>query len=171
MESMFIMKKSLAVAAIFSLAVLNATAQGTTYIGNLGDLWTDGGIGDIHDLFPGGNPYGTDEAHFTTGAGYYSLDSVTLEFFLAFPNAQWLTLQLFQQTPTANLLLGSLGNAVADPRATQWPYSVNHANSYTTFLDFSPLQQITLNPFSQYSLVASVPAGSPIGADLLFTGQ
>jgi hypothetical protein len=38
----------------------HVSAQGLEYVSNLGDLWTEGGIGDIHALFPGGTPYGTE---------------------------------------------------------------------------------------------------------------
>jgi hypothetical protein len=148
-------------------------AQGLVYVSNLGDLWAEGGIGDIHNLFPGGAPYGTDTARFTTGSGNFSLTTFTLEFFfdpsITSPSApDWVNLQLYKQTKGGDLLIGTLGNPIVDPAPTQWPQSAN-PRDYTTFIDFSPLQQITLNPFSQYSVVASVPANSPVVAALVFT--
>lgn len=75
-----------------------------------------------------------------------------------------MTIQLLQ----GSSLLGSFGNPTIDPRQTQWPASSN-PGAYTQFIDFSPLQPITLNPFTQYSIIASMPTNSPVAAALLFT--
>jgi hypothetical protein len=139
------------------------SAQGLMYVSNLGDPWTEGGIGDIHALFPGGTPYGTDTADFITGVGNgFAVNSLTLEFDAIAPSEEWenIIIQLYQQT--GNLLLGSFGNPVVNSTPTQWPGS-------TTFIDFSPSTAVTLNPSSQYYVVVSVPVGSPTDAALLFT--
>jgi hypothetical protein len=153
----------LLIAAALWLSAVNHTATAdTVYLSNLDTLWTSVGIGDIHGLFPGGPPYGTDTARFTTGSGGgFSLNAITLEFDAVPPSPQWenISIQIFQQA--GNLLLGSFGNPVVNPKPTQWP-------GYTTFIDFSPLESLYLNPVTQYSLVLSVPANSPSGAALLF---
>jgi len=145
------------------MCVFGDQAKATVFVSNLDDLWTSGGIGDIHALFPGGTPYGTDTARFTTGSGNsFLLNTITLEFDAVAPSQQWanINIQLYRQT--GNLLLGSFGNPIVNSKPTQWPAS-------TTFIDFSPLTAITLSPSSQYYIVASVPAGSPTSAALLFT--
>jgi hypothetical protein len=150
------------IAASLLLLTVSHRAEAATFLSNLDTQWTAGGIGDIHALFPGGTPNGTDTAHFTTGSGGgFSLDTITLEFDRVPPSPAWgnVRLELFQQSN--NLLLGSLGNPVVNPKPTQWP-------SYTTFIDFSPSASIYLNPHTQYALVVSVPANSPSGAGLLF---
>jgi hypothetical protein len=149
-------------------------AQGVVCVSNLGHAWTQPGIGDIHALFPGGTPYGTDTAYFTTGSGNFLVNAITLEFeddssYAAGTSApQWVSLQLFQQTGGGNVLLGTFGNPVADPMATPWPESAN-PNAYTAYFDFSSLEPVYLNPFSQYSVIVSMPANSPVSAALLFT--
>ena len=76
--------KHLASIALIALTFLSGTsrglAQGTFYLYNLNWSNPGGGLGDIDDVFPGGVPYGTYDAHFRTGAGTYSLNTVTLEF-------------------------------------------------------------------------------------------
>jgi hypothetical protein len=144
---------------------LGCTVEATVLLSNLDDLWTSGGIGDIHSLFPGGNPYGTDTARFTTGTGSrFVLNAVTLEFYPANSSQQWanISVQLFQQT--GNVLLGSLRDPSVNSKPTQWPGS-------TTFVDFTPAAPITLDPSSQYAVVLSVPADSPSGANLLFAAS
>lgn len=138
-------------------------------VSNLGNQWPSGSIGDIHGVFQGGNPYGNDEVGFTTGASAYALNSVTLELFDAnSPGgnspAQALNVQLF----LGSSLLGQLANPVASPTPTQWPQA-SHPSGYTTFFNFAPATQITLNPNSQYTVVISMPAGSGVDAALMFT--
>jgi hypothetical protein len=163
-------KRLLILPVVLYLAASHQPAQATVYVSNLGDLWTQGGIGDIHGLFAGGTPYGSDTARFTTGAGSYSLNAITLEFEFdsGYPAGaaapQWVSIQLFQ----GSSLLGSFGNPRVDPTPTQWPQSSN-PSAYTQFIDFSPLELITLNPLTEYSIVASMPANSPVVAALLFT--
>ena len=148
-------------------------AQGVVCVSNLGHAWTQPGIGAIQGLFRGGTPYGSDTAYFTTGAGNFSVDAITLEFFfdpsITSPSApQWVSIQLFQQTGGENVLLGTFGNPVVDPTPTPWPESAN-PRDYTTYYDFSSLEPINVNPFSQYSVVLSMPTNSPVDAALLLT--
>ena len=173
MKSMFFIKQKLwLLVVIFSLAAVNQKVEAIIFVSNLGDFWTEAGIGDIEGLFPGGNHYGTDTAFFTTGAGNFSVNAITLEFAddSSYSAPQWVNVQLFQQTGRGNLLLGSFGNPVVNPTPTQWPQS-SHPNAYTTFIDFSPLGQINLNSFSQYSVVVSMPAKSPVAAALMFANS
>lgn len=170
----FFAKRHLLLAILFSLTVAIHQANATPTLSNLGDPWTEGGIGDIHALFPGGTPYGTDAANFGTGAGSFSVNAITLEFEFdsSYPAGasapQALNIQLFQQTGGSSTLVGSFGNPTADSQSTQWPKSSN-PNAYTAYYDFSALGSIRLNPFSQYSLLISDPATSSVDAALLFT--
>ena len=151
MKSVLHLLKLSAMAFISSFVAVNAEAQGTLYVSNLGNQWTEGGIGDIHPLFPGGAPYGNDTAHFTTGVGNFLLNTITLEFefditYPAGPSApQWVSIQLFQ----GGSLLGTFGNPAINPEPTQWPKSSIPSRAYTQFIDFFSLQPITLNPFTQ----------------------
>ena len=146
-------------------------AQGVVAVSNLGHAWTQPGIGAINGLFRGGIPYGTDTAYFTTGAGNFSVDAITLEFEgessypLLISAPQWVSIQLFQQTGGENVLLGTFGNPVVDSTPTPWPEWANPRDYY----DFSSLEPINVNPFSQYSVVVSMPTNSPVDAALLFT--
>jgi hypothetical protein len=155
---------------LFVGAMFCQRAGADTVLSNLGDQWTSGGIGDIHALFPGGTPYGSDTANFTTGNSAYSLDSITLEFEFSSvwesglgPAPGAVKIQLLQ----GNTVLGTFGHPVADPATTQWPIAPNHA--YTLFIDFTPTAPIRLNPDSPYSLNISMPANSGTGAALMFT--
>lgn len=170
------MKHSI-IPALAALTAISFTArglaQGTIYVGNLHTPWTEGGIGDIHGVFRGGTPYGPYTAHFTTGSGTYSLNAITLEFEFdsGYPEGvsapEQLAVQLFRQTANGNVLLGNLGNPIANPTPTQWPESSN-PNAYTTFLDFTPDRGMNLNPLAEYSVVLSMPAGSSVDAAVVF---
>lgn len=107
---------------VLFLAVFQS-AEAVSVVSNVGDVWTEGGIGDIHGVFRGGTPYGTDTASFKTGAGTFSLNSITLEFEFgsSYSSPQWLDVQLFESVGGANVLIGNLVNPVADPAPTQWP--------------------------------------------------
>jgi hypothetical protein len=148
--------------AILWICALNCKFEAATYLSNLDNLWTHGGIGDFHGLFPGGSPYGTDTVRFTTGPGRgFSINALTFEFDSNFTSAaQWVNVQLFQQS--SGLLLGSFGNPVLNPNGT-------HYSGYTRYIDFSPLAPIQLQPFTEYSVFLSVPANSPTATSLLFT--
>jgi hypothetical protein len=137
MKSAFSIKKELLVLTIVLCVVANSQkAEADLYVGNLGNSWTQRGIGDIHGLFPGGEPYGSDTARFTTGAGNFSVNAITLEFEfdLGYPAGktapQLVNIQLFQ----GGSLLSSFGNPVVDSRLTQWPQSSN-PSAYTQFID------------------------------------
>jgi hypothetical protein len=145
----------LIVSVTLGLSSNSQRTQAITYLGNLDHPGIPGIIGDIQGLFPGGEHYGNDTVSFTTGAGSFSLNAVTFEF-QAF--SERLSVQLFQ----SGSLLANLGNPELDPRATRWP-------GYTHFFDFSPLRAITLAPFTEYSLVLSMPADQPDTVGLLFT--
>jgi hypothetical protein len=164
-EFRFYAKLRLVAALLLLTASLRASAD--IYLSNLDNRWDiPGSIGDIHDLFPGGFPYGTNSIEFATGNGIYDVNAVTLEFFFdqVHPAAapEWIDIQLFQTTDATELLLGRFGNAVPNSEPTQWPNN-------TKYFDFSPLQEIRLKPFSQYSLVFSMPRESPATAALLFS--
>ncbi len=155
------------VAALLWLMASHLGANAEMFLSNLAkrfDAW--GSIGDIHGLFPGGSPYGTDAVDFATGDGSFLVNSVTLEFWVdpssPPPAERWIDIQLFQRNGATELLLGRFGNPVPNPLPTQWP-------NKTKYVDFSPLQEIRLKPFSQYSLVLSMPNESPTAAALLFS--
>ena len=79
-----------------------------------------------------------------------------------------LGVQLFQQTQSGSVLVGDLGNAVVKPLTTPWPPG-SFPGAFTVFFDFTPVRPITLIPSSDYTLVLSMPAESPVGAHLLFS--
>lgn len=160
-RSLFPLSESLLVGAA-AWCLLTVRVQADSYLSNLGNLWPGGGVGDIHGVFRGGTPYGSYTAHFATGAGYFAVDDVTLEFFSSLDSARQLSVQIFEQTGSGSLLLGGFANPVIDSSPTQWP-------AYTTYIVFFPTNKISLNPFSQYSLVLSMPASSPVDAALLFS--
>lgn len=165
MKSIFIAKQLVFAFLVILLTAVCRKIEAATFLSNLGNLWTEGGIGDIHGLFPGGSPYGSDSVYFTTGSGNnFSLNSVTFEFNPSGVSLaeESLSVQLYQQVGFNTSFIGNLGNPVVNPTPTQWPGS-------TSFIDFSPLGSITLNPLSQYFVVLSMPATSSVDAALLFT--
>ena len=157
---------------VFIATTFCLRVNAVSVLSNLGDQWTTGGIGDIQALFPGGTPNGYDVATFTSGAGTYALNFVTLEFEfdasypagVSSPGA--LSVQLLQ----GSTVLGTLASPVAESTPTQWPQS-SHPRAYTTFYDFSSSTKITLNPNTKYSLVISMPGGSGVDAALMFTAS
>ena len=79
------LRPNLALLAACLLFIPAQAMRAETLLSNL-DTRFVGGIGDIHGLFPGGNPYGSNTAVFRTGSGGgFSMDSITLEF-TAVPN-------------------------------------------------------------------------------------
>ena len=160
---------------LLALVAIKQSAEAIPMVSNLGYQFTPNqGIGDIEGVFRGGAHYGSYSAHFTTGAGNnYSINTITLEFEYdaSYPAGlsaqQYLNVQLFKNVGSTSILLGSFGNPVVNPLATQWPQS-SHPRAYTTFIDFSPLAQMLLNPSSQYSVVLSMPSSSPTDAALMF---
>src|SRR5208282_395898 len=97
------------------------------------------------------------------GTGF-NVNTIMVEFYEIGMNPMWeyLNIQLSQHTSSGNFLIGSFGNAVVDPTLTLW-------SGATSFVDFSPVDSITLAPFSQYSVVLSVPTDNPTSFNLLFT--
>jgi hypothetical protein len=154
------MKKVLAMAAVICLMAGSQNASAIIYVSNLNDVWTESGIGDFTALFPGSAYNGSVTTDFLTGDGYYSLNTLTLEFGLGTTAAapQYMNIQLFD----GSSLVGTLGNPVANPQPTHWPGT-------TEFFDFSPQQPIILSPCTDYTMVASLPASSPIDATVLST--
>jgi len=156
-------------ACVLSLVLGSGNVHGNQYISNLGNLWTNGGIGDIHDL--GLNSGAQFIARFSTGAGSYQLSAVTLEFLTlsapSWPTQSWnnISLRLYQQPGD---FLGQLWNPVVSPTPTQWPQSVN-PNAYTSYIDFRTIEPISLKPFTEYLVVANASSQPGVWASLLFT--
>ena len=148
--------------------VINHQARADWYVSNLPFTWPGGGIGDIHNLLPAPNPWGTYTARFTTGAGEFDLNFITLELYTRFYAPQWVDLQLFRDSGGSEVFLGSLGNPVVDPTPTPYPQSL-YPYDYTVFVDFSPSTDISLDSFSQYSLIVSMASNSPASTAVLFT--
>jgi hypothetical protein len=163
--------------AILFLATVPLKVSATAYVSNLGDVWQQGGIGDIEALTPGAAYAGS----FSTGAGAFNLNFVSLEFFDSTPQT-WnnVVVQLYQQVGFQVNFVGNLGNPVADSTPTQWPQSSASSNggSYTTYVDLSPITPITLassstSPAANYYLTVSGPTNGPSGgvAALMFAGS
>jgi hypothetical protein len=157
-------------------ATVNQNAQADTYLSNLKNVYPDpetNSIGDIHGLFPRGQPYGSNLVPFTTGPGFFLLNSITLEFEFArsWPEGSaapgWVDIELFEHVGTNSFLVGSLASPSVNPTPTQWPDASKLA--WTTFYDFWPSREIQLLPLSRYSLVLSMPPESPVAAALLFS--
>jgi hypothetical protein len=138
---------------LFLFAVTKSHA--TFYVSNLDNVFSGGGIGDIHGLFQGGAYYGTDTAHFDTGTGNYTLNFITLEFY---SGSQYVTAQLLQN----GNILATLGNPQVNAKQTQWP-------AYTKFINFYPTTPVQLSPLASYDILLSNPAGSGGDAALLFS--
>ncbi len=155
----------------FVLFVAATTAPATQLLSNLGNIYPQG-IGDIHGLVSGGDTF---IAHFSTGAGTYQLNSVTIEF-LTLTSApatieSWnssLDIRLFQADGGTTNWLGSFENPQINSAPTQWPQS-SHPTAYTTYVDYDPNEPMVLQPFTEYSLLAHKPDGSSQVADLLFS--
>jgi len=171
----------LALVAVLFLATSQNRLKAVDYISNLGNLWNGGDtttIGDIHALFPGGHPYGNDTNFFSTGAGNFTLNAITLEFYATpgssiAPPGNWLYLnvQIFQHFTDGFLLAGVFGQIRDNPSPTQWPQ--NGSNPYTQLVDFIPSgtagRGLALQPFIEYSIVLKVTSGTRGGSSLLFT--
>jgi hypothetical protein len=97
--------------AILFLATVPLKVSATAYVSNLGAVWQQGGIGDIEALTPGAAYAGS----FSTGAGAFNLNFVSLEFFDSTPQT-WnnVVVQLYQQVGFQVNFVGNLGNPVAD---------------------------------------------------------
>jgi hypothetical protein len=141
-----------------------AQAQNTSpqaMISNLNQLWTGGDMGNFETVTPSSG-FGF---MFETGATPYTLDTVTFELIVG--NLATLDVQLYSVqgslgSPNPNLaLVGLLGNPVFDSRPTQWP-------SYTSFIDFSPINSITLAPNTYYLIGVTEPVNGDDSNALTF---
>jgi hypothetical protein len=149
---------------VFLLAPLVNAIEG---IGNLGVLWTEGGIGDIHGLFPG--DASTVVVRTGTGAGY-SLNSVTLEHIFDLPLEQpHLQVRIYKYNhpfpvlpPPDDTLIAALGNPAIDPTHTQWP-------GETLYVNYFPDSPVILEPNSIYWVVVSMPIDQDDMVSLLYT--
>lgn len=162
--------------SLFLLAVL-AISSGTPklcateFISNLGNLWPNQGIGPCASLLPGN---GGEAGYFSTGAGVFTLNSITLEFLVAPDYGEWnsVDLLLYQQVRSAPYpqysLVANLNSPAVDGRPTQWPPGT-FPNMYTLCIDFHPVEQVGLEPFTTYMFTATVPASSSVIADVLLT--
>jgi hypothetical protein len=130
-------------------------------ISNLNHLWPGQSMGNFETVLPG---YGYGFM-FGTGANPYSLDSVVFQE-LGGLGTVHVSLYAVQGDPLAgpnpNLIFaGTLGNPVIDPRPTQWP-------GYTSFIDYSPVNSITLAPDTYYLIAATEPVNGDDNTALTF---
>ncbi len=153
---------TIAVSAASLFSNLNR-AGADSYISNLGDRWmgqTPQEIGDIHALSTG-----EFDARFSTGAGAFSMNSVTLEF-IGLPGADALAnvnVVLFQELGSQKTQIGAFATPTVNPTPTQWPHG-------TTYLDFHPVAATSLQPFSEYSVaIYETSLKPPLDVGLLFT--
>lgn len=171
------MRAHLLIFVVIPLLVANGSrVSADVYVSNLGNRFfpdSPGIIGDIHDLVPGGDPF---VARFTTGAGSFTMNSVTLEF-LSLPQGfvpqSWtnINIRLYEDVGNQSILLGDFGSPTVNLTPTQWPQLSTNTRIYTTYIDFHPSAQISLQSFSQYRVSASDPSSSSSAAGLLFTGS
>jgi len=148
-----------------SLFVVTNPIRADIVIGNLNDAWNQPGIGDIEAITPN-QKFG---AAFITGNTASTLDSITLEH-IQYPGAlQSFQVRLYRFGPPGSVPIpawplipcGQLGNATVDPQPTQWP-------GQTTYVTYTPLAPILLDPNSSYMLGAVEPANGLNETGLLF---
>jgi hypothetical protein len=166
------------VAVLVALGVFMADVaelRAAVYLSNLENRFEGGGIGDIGGV---PNNWTSVAAGFTTGAGSFKLNSVTLEFYLNtsdFPPPPYWTnavVHLYQQRGNERLLLGSLKSPTLNPLPTQWPQpSAMFPGSYTAYVDFHPLNQTILHGSSTYVVDISDPPISSTPLALIFSGS
>jgi hypothetical protein len=163
--------------------IVASVGCGQEYLSNLGNKWIDpsnpsaASIGDNYTLI---GPYGPFVVHFFTGSSLdegrypkiysrvpraaatnsptvqlFELDSVTFEFQGGF-SQPWsdITIEIYQQVGTNNILLGQFGNPSLNLTPTQWRW-------FSSFIDFHPLTNIVLQPSSEYYVSLSVPYNYP----------
>jgi len=172
------MRKTLLKSVVVVLLVtLFSKVSAATYLSNLGNLFQHGNsIGDIHTVFASNTFVG----RFSVGAGYFNLNSISLEF-ISFRSGtlygpqSWnnVTVQLYAKNGNQYDLLRTLVNPRINPVPTQWPSSglpPGTSGAYTDYIDFKPNFGITLNPFSEYLISVGAAPGGPIAAaGLLFS--
>jgi hypothetical protein len=145
-------------------------SRAAVYLSNLGNRFGDQGIGDIQGVFNNWVPI---TVSFTTDAGSFSVNSVTLEFFMDTRDLRapyWTNaiVRIFQQQGDERVLLGPLKNPTINPLPTEWPQpSRLFPRFYTSFVDFHPLEQMILRGFSTYVVEISDPPIAPLGLNLL----
>lgn len=147
--------------AVIWLACADFPARAELMIGNLDQVWTRGGMGNFETVVPG-DGYGF---VFETGAAPFTLNQVTLEE-LGGPGSVQLALYTLQGDPAgvhnpSMTLAGGLGYAAIDPRPTQWP-------GYTSFIDYTPVTSIVLEPNTFYLIAATEPASGNNNTALTF---
>jgi len=156
------MKQKFFLVAVFALLLTRTdNVLATVMISNLDQLWTSGGMGNFETVTPG---YGHGFM-FGTGANPYILDTVTLEE-LGGPGSVQVQLYAVQGDPLASrnpnlVLAGNLGNPAVDPRPTQWPTT-------TSFIDYTPVTSITLEPHTYYLITATEPVNGNDDTALTF---
>ncbi len=178
MKPLWRMLEYLHVFVIIPLLLTTVSDSGAAvYLSNLSNRWVDpanpsvNDIGNIENLFPGQYTF---TARFTTGAGSFALNSVTLEFLSSpglFAPQSWtnLDVQLYRKVGKHSKLLVTLGRPTINSTPTQWPHSSTYPYDFTTYIDFHAMRQVILQPFSQYQVSASDPTNSPSAAGLLFS--
>ena len=145
------------------------TMPGAEFVSNLGNLWTNAGIGPVHALLPGNGGF---EGSFYTGVGGFRLNSATFEF-LAPSSAvlDGVDVRLYKVIdlpfPQASLI-ATLDNPTVDPRPTQWP-PAGQPYGYTQFIDYFPIGEVDLESNTHYVASISVPASNSVIAEMLFT--
>jgi hypothetical protein len=131
-----------------------------TMISNLDQIWPGGDMGNFETVLPG---YGYGFM-FGTGADPYALNTVTIEE-LGGPGTVQLGIYTVQNPLAGNnptlIYAGALGNAVVDSRPTQWP-------TYTSFIDYTPVNSITLAPNTYYLISATEPVNGDDDTALTF---
>lgn len=140
------------------------------YLGNLQNRFEDGGIGPVESVPNDWRPLA---ARFTTGAGSFKLNAVTLEFYADtrdLPPPYWTNadVRLSQERGNESILLGSLEDPTVNPLSTQWPKpSGQFPRMFTTFIDFHPVKEMTLHGWTKYVVEISVPPISSTWLSLL----
>jgi hypothetical protein len=161
---------SIMLLASYVLIANVSDSRAAVYLSNLENRFGDQGIGDIQGVF---NDWVPITVSFTTGAGSFSLNSVTLEFYMdtrGLPAPYWTNavVRLFQQRGNDRVLLGPLKNPTINPLPTEWPQpSRLFPRNYTSFVDFHPLEQMILRGFSTYVVEISDPPIASLGLNLL----
>lgn len=137
-------------------------AHADVLVSNLDERWTDQGIGEIHGVFA--SPFSGWAGVFTTGAGQYRLDSITLE------HAHWGTLAIppgfrlrlyasaeFPPLTAASSLLLELGNPTLNATPSQFP-------GFSQRVDYHAPTPFNLDPETTYWATTYLPSGAPDAA-------
>ena len=130
-------------------------------ISNLNQLWPGPSMGNFEAVLPG-HGYGF---MFQTGSLPFYFNSAVLEE-VGGPGTVQVSLYTVQGDPLAGrnpslVLAGALVNHVVDSRPTQWP-------GYTSFIDYSAANPITLQPNTYYLIAATQPVNGDNNTALTF---